>query len=99
MDASASTHTAAKQTARDMGVQYALIWRDRLGIIFVEPAKLVDCGIGVLLFAFERKEPEQRTCHALVSELSFLCCEPECRWRGIELVSYITISRAGGDGG
>jgi hypothetical protein len=71
------TNAAASQTICGTRLQHAVTGRGRLGILFVKPSKVEDCGICFLLIAFDAKEPEQPPCHAFVSELSFLCCAPE----------------------
>jgi hypothetical protein len=58
-------------------VQLTALHEERIEIILRESARKADWGMAILLFAFEAKEAGEKACHALVSELSFLCCSPD----------------------
>ena len=64
---------ATKRTIWGVRAREMLARRRGLGVTSVKASKAEDCGIGIVFYDFYRKEPRQQLCHALVSELSFLC--------------------------
>lgn len=72
-DESDNTHTAAKQNNRDRRSRPMRRRGCWLGTTLAATTKLVNRGIGILFFAYERRRVGAEDCHELVSELSFLC--------------------------
>lgn len=71
----ASIDPATSKNTSDLRAQQALTYGRDLRVVSFSPAKVAEvCGIDVSGYAFDRKETNQPTCHAFVSELSFLCC-------------------------